>query len=288
MSCCTIGHIATGSPRGTLTPIRDILTYLTYPIDFDTNPPKTKTHGLPKWERAILLCSEGHGIEFPNIQLVADSISQKLNCPVIAPNLLGDASYPIIKPEGWDGDKELELFQIRHQPETVDPILREILDWMDTPTSKSGFGGVEYLGGIGYCFGGRYVIRLLAEGKIDVGVVNHPSFFTIDEVKSLEKMRPSGINIADTGREAWSPLAIFAAEDDDIFPETKRRETEDSLKSIGATWSCTTFSQTDHGFSVRGDPNDKATRFATQSALQGAVSWFDEYLGSYQRRSVKE
>ena len=112
----------------------------------------------------------------------------------------------------------------------------------------------------------------------------------------------------DAAREVWSPLAIFAAEEDDIFPETKRRETEDVLKEVGATWSCTTFSGTEHGFryvipslrnrkgglmltfsffSVRGDLSDKAVRFASHSAFQGAVAWFDEYLGSFRRR-VKE
>lgn len=249
MSCCTIDSLHTGTPRGTVTPIREILTYLTFPPDTNIDTPTSRQPpGLPKWERAILLLSENHGIELPNIQLLADALSQDLNCPVIAPNLYGDTPYPLLKPEGWDGDKELADFQVRHHPGTVDPIIRTILDWIDAPTSDSGFGGVEYLGGIGYCFGGRYVIRLLADGEIEAGVLNHPSFFTIEEVKSLEKMRPGNINVAEVGRSAWSPLAIFAAEEDDIFPETKRRETEDVLKSIGATWLCTTFSQTEHGF----------------------------------------
>lgn len=142
----------------------------------------------------------------------------------------------------------MEKLKRRHHPGTVDPILRTILDWIDTPTSESGFGGVESLGGTGYCFGGRYVIRLLAKGEIGAGVVNHPSFFTIDEVKSLERMRPGDVDVRAEGRQALSPLAIFAAEEDDIFPEGKRRETEDALKGIGATWLCTTFSQTEHGF----------------------------------------
>lgn len=94
----------------------------------------------------------------------------------------------------------------------------------------------------------------MPEGGIGVGVGNHPSFFTIDEVntidevKVLERMRPADVDVGAEGRKVWSPLAIFAAEQDDIFPEMKRRETEDVLKGTGATWSCTTFSQTEHAF----------------------------------------
>ena len=111
--------------------------------------------------------------------------------------MYGDSPYPLLKPDGWDGDKELDEFKIRHHPGTIDPILDAILGWIDEPEAEGegggeggGFGGVEYLGGIGYCYGGRYIIRLLAEGRLEVGVVNHPSFFTIEEVKGLEKVKP--------------------------------------------------------------------------------------------------
>ena len=81
-------------------------------------------------------------------------------------------------------------------------------------------------------------MRLMGSGVIDVGVVNHPSFFTMAEVEKL-------------GRE--KKLAIYAAETDDILPAEKRRATEDILINKGVTWTSTVFSGTEHGFSVRGD-----------------------------------
>ena len=93
-------------------------------------------------------------------------------------------------------------------------------------------------------------MRLLSQGKIEAGVVNHPSFFTLDEVSALG--RPAGDEAeGEAGGErskVWKPLAIFAAETDDILPEEKRRATEDRLKEGGVTWMCTTYAGTLHGF----------------------------------------
>lgn len=206
----------------------------------------------------------------------------------------------MVKPPGWDEEAAFIRLQTDHHPGTVDPMLKKVLAWMQRPVDHAdgGLGGVKRVGAIGYCFGGRYVMRLLAEGKIDAGVVNHPSFFTLDEVSALG--RPSGGK--EEGGEAggkvkvWKPLAIFAAEEDDILPEEKRRATEDRLKKGGVTWMCTTYAGTLHGFryvppqrpsssrekvtksSVRGDLNDPVVKFARDSALDGAVRWFNEYL----------
>lgn len=42
--------------------------------------------------------------------------------------------------------------------------------------------GPSKIGATGYCFGGRYVFRLLGDGKVDVGVSAHPSSTTIEEI----------------------------------------------------------------------------------------------------------
>jgi dienelactone hydrolase len=90
-------------------------------------------------------------------------------------------------------------------------------------------------------------MRLMGAGVISAGVVNHLSFYTMDEVGLLGE---------------GQRLTIFAAEKDDILPTEKRRETEDVLKKTGATWTSTVFSGTEHGFGVRGDLSIKEVRLA--------------------------
>ncbi|KKZ66314.1 hypothetical protein EMCG_07978 [[Emmonsia] crescens] len=286
MSCCKIDSLHSGAVRGTIQTIGKIPTYITIPPNIP--PPSNQdkndndTTYPAKWPKAILLLPEGHGITLPNIQLLADTLSTNLSCPAILPDLFGAHPFPITKPSNWDADAALEQFLACNHPGTVDPILEEILHWIDQPAAQGGFGGVERLGGIGYCFGGRYVIRLLAQGRIKAGVVNHPSFFTMDEVRGLAGDGEYDCSANAPGdarlRPVFSPLAIFAAEEDDILPEGKRREMEDVLKKTGATWSCRTFAQTGHGFTVRGDISNPAARFAKEAALRGAVEWFHEFL----------
>jgi dienelactone hydrolase len=169
--------------------------------------------------------------------------------------------YPFRKPPWWQKDESTEEFKAwkgRHEPPVTDPLLARVVKYI-----HENYGRDVKIGGVGYCFGGRYVIRLMGSGIIDVGVINHPSFFTMEEVGKLTK-----------GKQ----LVIYAAETDNILPPEKRRETEDVLTKAGATWMSTVFSGTKHGFSVRGDLTVKEVRMAKECAFTGAVSWFEEWL----------
>jgi dienelactone hydrolase len=64
----------------------------------------------------------------------------------------------------------------------VDPIVENVIKHLREDM------GVKRLGSVGYCFGGKYVLRWLAEGKgkIDVGFVAHPSFIESVEVQEIQ------------------------------------------------------------------------------------------------------
>jgi dienelactone hydrolase len=74
------------------------------------------------------------------------------------------------------------------------------------------------------------------------------------------------------------PLAIAAAETDHIFPAAKRHETEVILKELGLPYQINLYSGVEHGFSVRGDLNNRVVQYAKESAFLLALQWFDEYL----------
>ncbi|CZR64606.1 uncharacterized protein PAC_14504 [Phialocephala subalpina] len=182
-----------------------------------------------------------------------------LKAPVKENSETSDA-YRFEKPPWWkkQAEGEFEKWKARHEPIVTDPILEKVVGWI-----RETYGEDVKIGGIGYCFGGRYIMRLMGAGVIDVGVVNHPSFYTMDEVAKLGN---------------GTRLAIFAAEKDDILPKEKRRETEDVLEGTETTWRSTVYSGTEHGFSVRGDLTVKEVRLAKESAFRGAVQWFREWL----------
>jgi hypothetical protein len=167
-------------------------------------------------------------------------------------------AWPFLKHPGWRFETSgFEEWKARHEPYITDPIISKAILYI-----HSTYGKNVKIGGVGYCFGGRYVMRLMGQGVIDVGVINHPSFFTMDEVSRL----------------GGKKLAIFAAEIDDILPKEKRSETEDVLVEAGAKWMMTVFGGTEHGFSVRGDLQAKEVRLAKERAFRGAVEWFHDWL----------
>lgn len=104
------------------------------------------------------------------------------------------------------------------------------------------------------------MVRHFKDG-INCGFLAHPSFVTENELAAIS-----------------GPLSIAAAETDQIFPAEKRHESEAILAKTGHPYQVTLYSGTEHGFSVRGDPNVKVQKFAKEQAFLQAVTWFNEYL----------
>lgn len=174
---------------------------------------------------------------------------------VAMPDLFHGDPIPLNRPPGFDLQAWLKG-PPGHGPSTVDPVIAALIHELRTSCS------VRRLGAVGYCFGGKYVCRFLAEGKgIDVGFTAHPSFVDVAELRGIK-----------------GPLAIAAAETDAIFPAEKRRESEDVLKELGVPYQLCLYSGVEHGFAVRADLSGRARRFAKEQAFEQAVVWFNEWL----------
>lgn len=105
------------------------------------------------------------------------------------------------------------------------------------------------------------MVRFLKPGQVDVGYSAHPSFVDDDELKAIK-----------------GPFAISAAETDQIFPTEKRHRSEEILKEVGQPYQINLYSGVEHGFAVRGDPNNRVVQYAKESAFLQAVAWFEEHL----------
>lgn len=181
------------------------------------------------------------------------------------------AGYLVVIPDIFSGDacpdplladpEQRKNFNIqawlqKHPISAVDPIVEATIKEMRTNM------GVKRMGAVGYCFGGKYVVRFLAPGRgIDAGFVAHPSFADAAEVEAIA-----------------NPLSIAAPEEDQVFPAEKRRETEDILYKKDVPYQMCLYSDCQHGFAVRTDLKDRKKRFAKESAYFQAVRWFDEWV----------
>jgi hypothetical protein len=59
---------------------------------------------------------------------------------------------------------------------------------------------------------------------------------------------------------------------------TKRREAEDILLKKKVPYQMMLYSGTQHGFTVRGNMQDKKERLGKQGAFLQAIRWFDDWL----------
>ncbi|KAK5994728.1 Hydrolase pyvD [Cladobotryum mycophilum] len=243
-NCCTVGTLHEGKPQGKLVKLDvGVNAYLATPLGGSTHK------GI-----GILFAPEAMGI-YSNSQLLADAFASKGYTTLIPDVFNGDAvllnEFASIDLMSWlnNGSNGRNP----HTVEFVDPIIvsgiRELRNL-----------GIQKIGGVGYCFGAKYVIRHYRSG-INVGFVAHPSFVDEDELSAIS-----------------GPLSIAAAETDSIFPTEMRHKSEELMRGTGQRYQINLFSGVEHGFGIRGDPNVKMQRFAKEAAFSQAVAWFDEFL----------
>lgn len=134
----------------------------------------------------LLLITDVIGHVSINAQLIADQFASN-GYLVLMPDLFHGDPIPLNRPGDFDIQKWLKggypgSPEGGHLPPNVDPIIDACLVEMRTKYN------CEKIAGVGYCFGGKYVVRHLRpdQGKIDVGYVAHPSFVDEDELKGIK------------------------------------------------------------------------------------------------------
>lgn len=209
--------------------------------------------GLPTYQvgqengndRILIIVSDIHGFKFKNTLLLADNFA-KAGYHVLLPDILkGD---PV-------GDADLQTWLKSHTPEITTPIVDGFVTKVKSEYKP------KTLVGVGYCFGAKYLIKLMTDEKpfFDSGAIAHPSFVTIEEVKAITK-----------------PILISAAEIDPIFTTELRHETEKALTEGKKTFQIDLFSGVSHGFTSRGDISVPHIKYAKEKAFQDQVAWFQQ------------
>ncbi|SPO04741.1 related to dienelactone hydrolase family protein [Cephalotrichum gorgonifer] len=244
--CCSVGVKFSGEPTGKSIKIANKWEgYL-------ATPSPDKVHA----GAGVLYLPDVIGV-WQNSKLMADQFAANgyvclvvdlFNGDPVKLNRPADFDFPGWLTKGSTGDNP-------HTVEAVEPIVEASIK-----TLKEEYG-VTKLGSVGYCFGAKYTVRYLNGDDIKVGYLAHPSFVTEDELAAIK-----------------GPLSIAAAETDTIFPTEERHKSEEILKKTGQLYQINLFSGVAHGFSVRGNVDIKAEKFAKEQAFLQAVTWFDSWL----------
>ncbi|KAG7666361.1 uncharacterized protein J8A68_000106 [[Candida] subhashii] len=207
------------------------------------------TYVVGESDKVIVIMTDIYGNRFNNIMLIADEFSRKGYKVLIPDILLNDA----IEYGKFDFSTFGE-WRTRHTPEITAPIVDGFLKQVKHEINP------KYLTAIGYCFGAKYTVQQLAEGKyLDAGALAHPSMVTIEEVQAIAK-----------------PILISAAEVDQSFTRELRYQTEEELTKKGnVRFQIDVFQGVTHGYAVKGAESEPLTRYAIEKTLQDQVCFLD-------------
>ena len=147
-------------------------------------------------------------------------------------------------------------FLLKHTTAVTDPIVAGSIDYLRNVLD------VDRVAVAGYCFGGRYAFRFLGpQAGVDVGFAAHPSNLQDAEIEAIAR-----------------PVAVAAAETDNLLPPARRHEVEAELQAVGQPYWWSVYSGTNHGFAVRINVTDPEMVFGKETAFLQALRWFDNFL----------
>ncbi|KAM5370027.1 hypothetical protein ACJZ2D_008710 [Fusarium nematophilum] len=244
-ACCLKGTIHKGESRGRWETIADVETYI-------ATPPDDMANG-----NILLYFPDVWGM-FPNGLLVMDAFA--------------DAGYLVLGLDYFRGDPVWKHRKNRH--DTSDPDFdyeawkhkhtafadEAVPKWVKAVADRYKSGGTKFAC-VGYCFGAPYVCSELAKGTVTVGAFAHPAFLKEHHFKNIKK-----------------PLFLSCSEVDHTFDVPSRRRALDILQDGNKTFHYQLFGGVEHGFALRGDPDDPYQRWVKEQSLAGIVGWFDYWL----------
>jgi dienelactone hydrolase len=135
-----------------------------------------------------------------------------------------------------------------------------------TKAVREGYGGVSTkYACVGYCFGAPYVCDELAGNLVTVGAFAHPAFLKEHHFTNLKSKISSArpclsSSFADRKVPLLEPLFLSCSEIDHTFDVPSRRKALDIMQKGQKIFHYQLFSGVEHGFALRGDPEDAYQR----------------------------
>jgi dienelactone hydrolase len=186
---------------------------------------------------------------------LADSIA-KAGYLVVVPDLFRGDPVPADALSNPASNYSLPDWQKRHPLADIESVIDTSLDSIRTTYN------ISKIGSVGYCFGGKYVARYLAEGKgIDAGFTAHPSNTQPAEWDAIA-----------------SPISIAFGDLDQSSTPANRSNIETIFFEGNKTYQTSLYSNAEHGFAVRTNLSVPQKAFAQEGAYFQAVRWLDAWV----------
>jgi len=206
----------------------------------------------PDAKAAVILISDIFGFEAPNLRKLADKVAA--------------AGYFVVVPDFFYGDPFVSG--------SAENPLVGFQDWIKSHGPAKGFDdstkvievlksrGISAIGAAGFCWGAKVVVELTKGEVLKAGVLLHPSFVTVDDIKVVK-----------------APLAILGAEIDKSSPPELVEQFGAILSSKPEVDSFVKiYPGVAHGWTVRYDENDEVAVKNAEEAHVKMLEWLNKYL----------
>jgi dienelactone hydrolase len=132
--------------------------------------------------------------------------------------------------------------------------------WVEAVTARYQGTSTKFVC-VGYCFGAPYVCDELAMKTVVAGAFAHPAFLKEHHFRNIES-KFWGCKIESRSRADLlvEPLFMSCSEVDHTFDAPSRRMALDILQKEKKTYHYQLFSGVEHGFALRGNPDDPYQR----------------------------
>ncbi|KAJ1326630.1 dienelactone hydrolase family protein [Microdochium nivale] len=284
------------APTGELRKLGGVDVYLAKPGSYPSDPSKL-----------LLLLTGGTGLQSKNNQIQADKFAEE-GFVVIMPDLFdGDPapnqSAKLPEPGAVEGETQdevagsfLEQFKIkigetaksflidmwlaRHTEEKVMPILEKVIHAAKGEFADAiGNGGGIY--GVGYCFGGRYILLLASERSTNQSGwtgAQKPADEEAGDGKTAPLIKAGALAHAtlvspDDFNGIKSPISLVCVESDPMFPDEVRTVGEDTMNKTGVEHEVQVYPGVPHGFAVYGDYEEAHIKEAQVTAQEQMLEW---------------
>lgn len=184
-----------------------------------------------------------------------------------------DQSLSIDDQPGWsEADKQtlrdldFPVWLKRHNAARVTQLLTDLVAELERESSP--------IVGVGYCFGGKYVLRLaklLAGNQLKAAAAFHPSFVEAEDMAGVRAPLYVGLAEKDTMVPASLPDDLqtwWAAAASSNMPAADTQFTMEIYPGVG------------HGFAARPDTKDEVIREQYERAFQRTVEHFNKVVGN--------
>ncbi|KIW90068.1 uncharacterized protein Z519_09499 [Cladophialophora bantiana CBS 173.52] len=262
-NCCHTGKPVPDSyiPLGECITIRDIRVYSS------NRPADVPSRGL------LLLLPDGFGLARHNL-ILADRFASE-GWHVLVPDYFEGDPLPIqllrrdhalsIDEQPWPEEDKQKLRDLdfpawlqRHNHPRVSSLLNDLIAGLSEQAKNTTIVGV------GYCFGGKHVLRL-AKSSLKAAAAFHPSFVEAEDV--------AGIQV---------PLYAGLAEKDDMVPVSLPEDLQAwavTKMKANIPFTMEIYPGVGHGFAARPDTNDDVIRTQYERAFQKSVEHLAKTVG---------